>query len=140
MSEKLSEKSEMSELVFASETMKKKIAPPSVASGIGARILAASRALKWSFTRTKDVWYADVRVSISPKELRKVEEVSGVKYGQQELSEYDELISRATQILGHDDKDLVGPLAIAMRAFLSALDSSRTGKSDGKNGHHSDAC
>lgn len=139
MSEKLSEKSEMSELVFASKVLKERIAPPSAASGIGARILTASRALKWSFNRTKDVWYADERVSIKPKELRKVEEVSGVKYGQQKLSEVDELISRATEILGNDDQDLARPFAVAMRAFLSALGSARTGKPNGKDWHHPDA-
>lgn len=138
MSEKLSEKSEMSELVFASKILKERIAPPSAASGIGARILTASRALKWSFNRTKDVWYADERVSIKPKELRKVEEVSGVTYGQ-ELAEVDKLISRASEILGHDDPDLARPVAAAMRALLSALDSARTGKPNGKDWHHPDA-
>nr|WP_313011661.1 hypothetical protein [Brucella intermedia] len=125
MSEKLSEKSEMSELVFASKVLKSHIAPPSVASGIGARILAASRALKWSFNRTKDVWYADERVSIKPRELRKLEEVSGVKYGQQELSEVEKLISRAQEILGDEDKDLARSFLAAFRAFLGAVDRPR---------------
>lgn len=115
----------MSELVFASEVLKSHIAPPSVASGIGARILAASRSLKWSFNRTKDVWYADERVSIKPRELRKLEEVSGVKYGQQELSEVDKLISRAQEILGDEDKDLARSFLAAFRAFLGAVDRPR---------------
>ncbi|OYR25837.1 hypothetical protein CEV34_2661 [Brucella pseudogrignonensis] len=65
--------------------------------------------------------------------------MSGVKYGQQKLSEVDELISRATEILGNDDQDFARPLAVAMRAFLSALDSARTGKPNGKDWHHPDA-
>lgn len=122
MSEKLSEKSEMSELVFASEILKSHIAPPSLASSVGARILAASRKLKWSFNRTRDVWYADQRVSIKPKELRKLEEVSGVEYGQQELNEVERLINNATKLLGHKDPHISGSVFAALRSLIGAMD------------------
>lgn len=122
MSEKLSEKSEMSELVFASEILKSHIAPPSLASSVGARILAASRKLKWSFNRTRDVWYADQRVSIKPKELRKLEEVSGVEYGQQELNEVERLINNATKLLGHKDPHISGSVFAALRSLIGTLD------------------
>lgn len=124
-SEKLSEKSEMSELVFASEIMKSHIAPPSLASSVGARIRAAARKLKWTFNRTKDIWYADDRVSIKPVELRTIEEVSGVKFGQQEVSEVDDLINRATELLGDKDQDIVRTFLIALRAMVSSSDRPR---------------
>lgn len=115
----------MSELVFASEIMKSHIAPPSMASSVAARIRAASRKLKWTFNRTKDIWYADERVSIKPKELRTIEEVSGVKYGQQEVSEVDSLINRATELLVDEDQDIVRTLLTALRAVIGSLDRPR---------------
>lgn len=118
----------MSELVYASEVLKSHIAPPSVSSSVGARILAASRKLKWTFNRTRDVWYADHRVSIKPKELRKLEEVSGVKFGQQEVSEIDDLINRATELLGGQDQDIVRTFLVALRAMVGSSDRPRVGK------------
>lgn len=115
----------MSELVFASEILKSHIAPPSVASSVGARIRAASRKLKWTFNRTKDIWYADERVSIKPKELRTIEEVSGVRYGQQEIREIDNLINRATELLVDEDQDIARTLITALRAVISSLDRTR---------------
>lgn len=112
----------MSELVFASEILKSHIAPPSLASSVGARILAASRKLKWSFNRTRDVWYADQRVSIKPKELRKLEEVSGVEYWQQELNEVERLINNATKLLGHKDPHISGSVFAALRSLIGAVD------------------
>lgn len=115
----------MSELFFASRVLKERIAPASIASNISVRIREASRALNWSFNRTKDVWYADVRVSIRPKELRKIEEVSGVKYGQTELNEVDELINSATQILQSKDAHIASSLVAALRSLLGAFDRPR---------------
>lgn len=115
----------MSELVFASEILKSHVAPPSLASSVGARILAASRKLKWSFNRTRDVWYADHRVSIKPKELRKLEEVSGVEFGRQELCEVDKFIDNATKLLGHKDPNISGSVFAALRSLLGVVDSPR---------------
>lgn len=126
MSEKLSEKSEMSELVFASTMMQTRIAPPGSAGSKGERLRNAAIALRWKFSRARDVWYADERVSLKPRELRKIEELTGVKYGQQEVKETDRLIDRADALLVGQPENFRGALLAAMRALAGAVDSPRT--------------
>lgn len=125
MSEKRLEKSEMHELVWASNVLRTHVAPPGSAAGKVERIRNAAHALKWKFSRAKDVWYADERVSLKPREIRKIEEVSGVRYGRQEVEEIDRLISRADALLEGADADFYRPFVTAFRAFARALD--RTG-------------
>lgn len=136
MSEKLSEKSEMSELAFASNVLRKHIAPPGSAASKGERILAAALALRWKPSRTKDVWYGDSRVSLKPKELRRIEKVSGIVYGREELKSVDALIARADALLVDRDADLDRSLVSAFRAFLGALDRAGTG---GRGAEHDTA-
>ena len=127
MSEKQSEKSEMqSELVWASQTLRDVIAPAGSADSKGERIRAAAMALRWKFSRAKDVWYADERVSLKPREIRKIEEVSGVIYGRKEVNEIDRLISRADALLEGSDPDFHSPFVAALRALVSAVDRSGT--------------
>lgn len=126
MSEKASEKSEMlCELDWASDTLRNYVAPPGSAGGKLERIRKAARDLKWSFSHTKDVWYADERVSIKPRELRDIEEVSGVKYGRQEIREVSDLIANADALLEGTDPDFHSAWVAAFRAFVGAVD--RTG-------------
>jgi len=94
---------------------------------VKARIRHASRALGWSHSRTKDAWYADPRISISAKELRDIEEASGLRYGRQELKEIDRLIARADALLDGHDPDFHRPFVAAIRAFFGALDRTGTG-------------
>lgn len=126
MSEKASEKSKMSELVFASRMMREVIAPPGIAGSKGERIRAAARCLHWKYSRALTVWYADERVSLKPHELRGIEEASGVRYGKQEISEIDQLISQADALLEGQDAAVHSAFAAAVRAFASALAGSRT--------------
>lgn len=122
MSEKSSENSEMSEVAFASEQLKTRIAPPSMSSHVGERIRAAARFLGWSQSRTKDVWYADERVSLKPRELRKIEEITGVRYGREELAELDALIARADTILASRGPHSGSPVIAALRALVGSAD------------------
>jgi len=124
MSETKEEKREMSELAFASNAMRQRIAPPALGS-VKQRINRAAAALRWSASRTRDVWYADPRVSIKPRELRKIEEIAGVAYGRKELSEIDAIISRADALLMGTDPDFVRPFLAALRALAGHPD--RTG-------------
>lgn len=101
MSEKLSEKSEMSTVEFCQGALMQQIAPMSVGN-VQRRIEVAARRLGWSYTRTKDTWYADPRISISPKELFRVEAVSGLQYARQEVRTNDAAIERATALLGEN--------------------------------------
>lgn len=117
MSEKQSENSEMSELAFASEMMKTRIAPPGSAGSKGERLRNAALALRWKHSRTRHVWYADASVSIKPRELRQIEEMTGVKYGQQELRTNDDIIARAEDLLVGHEADFYGAFIAALRSL-----------------------
>lgn len=118
MSEKASEKSEMSTAEFCQKALRAEIAPPSVGN-VQARIREAARALGWTYTRTKDAWYADPRISIKPEELFRVEAVSGLTYeAREEMRRNDRAIERATALLGGEDTRLVRTLVAAVREAL----------------------
>lgn len=121
-----SEKSEMSnfasELDFCSHAMRNVIAPPGTAGSKGERLRRAQQALRWSYSRARDVWYGDARVSIKPHELRRIEEVSGVKYGREEIRTNDKLIERADALLAGADPHFRSPFLAAIRALISAVD------------------
>ncbi len=122
MSEKGSEKSEMSTVEFCQKALKEEIAPPSIGS-VSARIRAAARELGWSYTRTKDTWYADPRISIKPQELFRVEAVSGLTYdARQEMRKNDQAIERADALLGGPDTRLVRTLVAAVREAFGLRD------------------
>jgi hypothetical protein len=122
MSNKSSEKSEMSELMWASERLQRDIAPH---GSVKERVRDAARTLGWKHSRARTIWYADERASIKPKELRRIEEITGVEYGRNERAEVDRLIAKADALLMGNDPDFHGPFVAAVRAFFGALD--RTG-------------
>lgn len=118
MSEKASEKSEMSTVEFCQRALREEIAPPSIGAKLE-RIRHASRQLGWSYSRTKDAWYADPRISIKPEELFRVEAVSGLTYeAREEMRTNDRAIERATALLGGEDTRLVRTLVAAVREAL----------------------
>lgn len=127
MSEKPSENSEMSELAFASTQLQTNIAPASLSSHVGERIRAAARRLGWKPSRTKDIWYADERVSMKPRELRQIEKMTGVRYGREERAEIDALIARADTLLASQGEDIGSPVLAALRALVGAVDRTGTG-------------
>ena len=129
MSENPSEKSEMSSVDFAQHALRDYIAPPGIGP-VKARIRHAARRLGWSHNRTRDVWYADPRISIHCDEMRAIEEVAGLRYGRQELKEIDALIARSTALLHGQDEDFTGAFVAAMGAFYRALAGSRTSRRD----------
>lgn len=129
MSEKASEKSEMSTTEFCQAALRQEIAPPSI-GGVMKRIRHASRKLGWSFTRTKDAWYADPRISIKPAELFRIEAVSGLSYARQEMRENEEAIERATALLGGDNQNLVRTVVTAMFQAMGLSHRSRASQGD----------
>jgi hypothetical protein len=120
MSENRLEKSEMSSVEFASTALKRHIAPKGSAESVKERIRLAARRLGWSFSRTKDVWYADPRVSIDADELRVIEERAGITYGRAESREIDELIRKADLLLAGPEADFFRPLVDAFRQMVGA--------------------
>lgn len=124
MSEIRSEKAKMSSTAFVQHALRDAIAPPSIGS-VKARIRYSANVLRWTFSRTKDAWYGDPRISISADELRVVENKSGLRYAQEELRTTDELIARATALLDGPEADFYRPFVDAFRAMARAFD--RTG-------------
>lgn len=124
MPKKASEKSEMSTVEFCQRALKAEISPPGIGS-VQARIRHAANELRWSYTRTKDTWYADPRISISPEELFRVEAVSGLKFAREEMRENDKAIERATALLGGENAHLIRAVVTAVVAALGLSHSSR---------------
>lgn len=120
MSEKQLGKSEMSSVDFAAVALKNHLAPKGSAENVKDRIRLAARRLGWSFTRTKDVWYADPRVSISAEELRVIEEKAGITYARTEVRELDEIIRKAELLLAGPEADFFRPLVDAFRQMLGS--------------------
>lgn len=110
----------MSELAWASDQLRNYIAPPGSAASKGDRIRKAASILRWTYWRTHSVWYADERVSIKPRELRKIEDLTGVKYGRQELRANDELIATAEALLAGPKENLYGAFLAALRAVAGS--------------------
>lgn len=129
MSENELGKSEMVSVeTFASNTLKDYVAPKGSGVNVSDRIRLAARYLGWSYTRTKDVWYADPRVSISGTELRDIEKVSGITYGRAEARSVEQLIAKADALLMGADANSHSPLVAALCALISALDRPRIGR------------
>ena len=103
----------MSTVEFCQFALRERIAPPSVGS-VKERIQYAARKMGWSHTRTRDVWYADPRISIKADQLIKIERLSGLEYARQEVRKNDEAIARATALLGGEDAHLLGEIVAAL--------------------------
>jgi hypothetical protein len=98
-----------------------RIAPIGSAASKGERLRAAALRLGWAHSRTRDVWYGDERVSLKPRELRKIEEVSGVTYARNEVDELDQVIARADALLQGASPNFRSALAGAIREAISAV-------------------
>lgn len=122
MSEKVSEKSEMGTTAFCQRALREEIAPANYGN-VSARIRKAARVLGWSYTRTKDAWYADPRISISPTELFRIEAVSGLVYAREELRLNGNAIERANALLGGEDTRLFRTFVAAFREALGLRNS-----------------
>ncbi|MDK1386344.1 hypothetical protein QN224_13090 [Sinorhizobium sp. 8-89] len=109
-------------LKFVQKCLREIISPPGRAANVESRIRLAAHDLGWSFTRTKDAWYADPRVSIDSEEMRVVEEKAGVRYGADELQAVEELIRRADALLKRPDADRFRPFVAAFRVLAGTLD------------------
>lgn len=114
----------MSTAEFCQYALRDRIAPPSHGS-VKARITSAARKLGWSISRTKDVWYADPRVSISAEELHEIEKKTGVYYGREEARELDRDIEHATALLV--EMQAVSPRTLAHAIIEAARILARSG-------------
>lgn len=118
----------MSELAWSSDMLQTRVAPVGVAQYVETRIRHAAKELKWKFSRTKDVWYEDERVSLKPRELRDIEEYTGVRYGRAEVREIGDIIARADALLVGPEADFYRPFVAGLRAFFGAVDGPGTGR------------
>ena len=128
MSENRSEKNRMSSVEFAQFALREGVAPASLGS-LKARLRHATTVMRrrnWSANRVKDCWYADPRISPNADEILDLQEITGLQYGKQELTEIDALISRAGALLNGQDPDFHSAFVAAVRTFTSSLAGSRT--------------
>ena len=114
----------MSTVDFCQSALRDHISPPALGS-VKTRIIKAARRLDWSPSRTRDVWYADPRVSISAEELREIEETAGIRYGREEARELDAAIGRATALLVEMQANSPRTLAHALVEAARILAGSR---------------
>lgn len=123
MRKKYRKNPKMSTVEFCQEALKTRIAPPSLGS-VKRRITVAAREMGWSVSRTKDVWYADPRVSIDGEELREIELKAGIEYGREEARDLDAAIGRATALLvemqAHSPRTLAHALIEAARILAGS--------------------
>lgn len=125
MYEKPSQRSEMSEVVWAQDILRRRIAPQGRAQQ---RIRNAAVKLGWGYSRTKNIWYADERVRMHGHELRRITELTGLIYeGRKERAELDRLIDRADLLVMGQDPDFYRAFADALRQMASAMDRPGTG-------------
>jgi len=143
MSEKKSEKSKMwsTSVEFAQYALRERVAPSSIGPkktrlrhAIGVllahdrrqKVKGERRELQWSENRVRDCWYADPRISPNADQIRDLEEITGLRYGREELASVETLIARADTLLEGADADFYRPFVAAFRAFARALDRSGT--------------
>ncbi|MCO5159651.1 MAG: hypothetical protein M9939_00825 [Mesorhizobium sp.] len=120
----------MSSVEFVQDALRQHVAPPGSGVSVGDRIRIASRRLRWGYSRTRDVWYADPRIKISADELRQVEENTGLRYGRKELRSIEEVIAKADALLVGEEADFYRPFVDAFRAMARALDRSGVGRGE----------
>ena len=128
MPEFKSEKTRMSSVEFAQYALREGVAPPSLGT-LKARLRHATTVMRrknWSANRVKDCWHADPRIRPDADEIRTLEDLTGLRYGKQELTEIDALISRAGALLNSQDPDFHSAFVAAIRAFTGSLAGSRT--------------
>lgn len=111
----------MSAVQFCQYALHARIAPASVGT-VKERIVRASRLTGWSFNRTRDVWYADPRVSIKAEQLVQIERLSGLEFARREVRTNDDIIARADALLDGPHAEFFGPFVAAMRAALGLRD------------------
>lgn len=124
----------MSELTWASGVLHERVAPMGSAQNVETRIRNAAKALGWKFSRAREIWYADDRVAMRPREMRRIEEYTGLRYGQDELRTVNQLIANADALLLVQDPDFASAFAVGLRAFIGALDRSRAAERHARSG------
>lgn len=117
------ENSEMSAVQFCQSALQERIAPPTVGT-VKDRIKKAARRLGWSYNRTRDVWYADPRVSIKAEQLVQIERLSGLEMARREVRTNDDIIARAEALLDGPHADFFSPWVAAIRAAVGLSDRS----------------
>lgn len=127
MSEKPSEKSKMSSVEFVQFALRDHVAPITIGS-VKARLQHATRIMarrSWSANRVRDCWYADTRIRPDADEIRDIEEITGLRYGREELRSLETLIAQADALLEGSDADFHRPFLDALRAVARLADRAR---------------
>jgi len=114
MSDKSSEFGEMSALIECQSMMRQLARPAEPGESVKAVLLRVCRKLPgWSYSRVRDVWYADDRVRVSGDELRDIEraarDAANEKAAKDEFKQLDARIARLEAQLALADEDFHRP-------------------------------
>lgn len=134
-----SENSEMSSVEFVHDALREWVAPPTIGSKkerlryATAAVFEHERKTKdrkrkrsWTVNRVRDFWNGDPRVSPNGDEIRDLEEMTGLRYGREELRSLEQLISKADTFLDGSEADFYRPFVDAFRAMARAFDRAGT--------------
>lgn len=134
MSNFKSEPSEVSSVEFAQYALRERVAPLTLGSGKVRQAFAFRRLEKheretserkrkrsWTPNRVRDFWNADERVVPNADELRDIEEITGLRYGREEIRTAEQLIARADALLESQDSDFYGAFVAALRHAFRAV-------------------
>lgn len=116
MSEILSESSNMSSVAEASALLRRVAGPREAGDSVKLLIRRASKRLKWSFTRTKDVWYRDAR-RIDSIEMDRLRD----KVAELEARQAIASVVALRQRLAEADEDFHGPTIAALDDALRRM-------------------
>lgn len=119
MSEFLSENSELSDVAYASELLRTRVAPPAFGS-VKSRISGAARRLKWTASRVKDIWYQDARL-IKSHEMERLKAVARIANEEREKDETRVAALRLSFRLEMLDADFHGPEIARLRDLACRL-------------------
>lgn len=131
MSEKLSEKSEMSDVALASSLVRD--VAPLRGETVRGRIVLAARKLGWSYSRTRDVWYAQARRIDAGEmdDLRKAHEARRLAAATHEYLELRARISRIEAALLATDEAFHRPQIDALQQSVGGLGGMGLPRADG---------
>lgn len=115
----------MSSVAEASELVRRIASPAQVGDTIKRQIDRAARRIPfWSYSRTKDAWYADARMRIDADEIQRLRDLAlGSAEARAARDEYRELqdrIARLEAALRISDPEFHGAQADALRIVSGA--------------------
>lgn len=129
MAENRSECRVVSALTYEASRLIRDLVPHRDGDNVKSRIAKAARRLEWSFSRAKDVWFADGRISVRAVEMDRLRalkaeaEAKARKYADQmEATRLENLAARIERSNPGAGRELARPFRIAARAYRTGFE------------------